>query len=94
MLQKRFRLTTDRGAFVLREGVAPDRPAVVPGSAAEQAGIREADIIVAVNGNAIDEKTGIEDVLEKVPLGVKIPVKILREGKEQVLTLTAEERVV
>lgn len=93
MLQKRFRLTTPRGAFVLREGVA-DRPAVVPGSAAEQAGIREADIIVAVNDSAIDEKTGIEDVLEKVALGAKIPVKILREGKEQMLTLTAEERVV
>lgn len=91
MLQKRFRLTTDRGAFVLREGVA-DRPAVVPGSAAERAGIKEADIIVAVNDCAIDEKTGIEDVLEKVPLGAKIPIKILREGKEQMLTLVAAER--
>ena len=92
MLQKRFRLTVDRGAFVLREGVA-DRPAVVPGSAAEHAGIREQDIIIAVNEIAIDEKSGIENVLEKVAIGVKIPIKILREGKEQVLLLTAEERV-
>ncbi len=91
MLQKRFRLPVERGAFVLREGVA-DRPAVVPGSAAEHAGIREQDIIVAVNEIPIDEKTGIEDVLEKVALGVAIPVKILREGREQMLTLTAEER--
>jgi len=92
MLQKRFRLPVERGAFVLREGVA-DRPAVVPGSAAEHAGIREQDIIVAVNEIPIDEKIGIEDVLEKVALGATIPVKILREGKEQVLMLTAEERV-
>ncbi|MFY9463001.1 MAG: trypsin-like peptidase domain-containing protein [Candidatus Sungiibacteriota bacterium] len=92
MLKKRFRLPVERGAFVLREGVA-DRPAVVPGSAAEHAGIREKDIIIAVNDTLIDEKTGIEDVLEKVSLGVAIPVKVLREGKEQVLMMTAEERI-
>jgi S1-C subfamily serine protease len=91
MLKKRFRLPVERGAFVLREGVG-DRPAVVHGSAAEHAGIREADIIVAVNDVPIDEKVGIEDVLEKVTLGDKISVKVLREGREHTLTMAAEER--
>ena len=91
MLRKRFRLPVERGAFVLREGIA-DRPAVVPHSAAAEAGIQEADIIVAVNGIAIDEKTGIEDVLEKVALGEKVPIKILRGSQEQTLTMIAEER--
>lgn len=90
-LKKRFRLPVEEGALVLREG-GPERPAVLPASAAFRAGIREGDIMLELNNVKIDEKTGIEDALEKLALGTKFPVKILREGKEQVFTLTAEER--
>jgi len=91
MLKRRFRLAVDHGAFVLREGV-PGRSAVIAGSAAEKAGIRETDIILEMNQARIDEKTALEDVLEGVALGTKIPVKILRDGKEEILTALAEER--
>ena len=92
MLKKRFRLPVEQGAFVLREGV-PERPAVMPDSAAARAGIQETDIIMELNNTAITEKTGIEDVLEKVAIGAAVPVKILRGGQEHILTLTAEERM-
>lgn len=101
LIEKRFRLPVNKGAFVLREAVPgqtiygqeePQRPAVMPGSAADRAGIREADIILSLNGIPIDEKIGIEDVLEKVGIGEKVPVKILRDGEEKTLILTAEER--
>lgn len=92
VLQKRFRLPTERGALVLREG-APGRSAIVPGSSAHKAGIREADIIIELNNTLIDEKTGIEDVLEKTILGETIPVKILRAGKEEMLSLVTEEKL-
>ena len=91
MLKKRFRLPVEHGAFVLREGI-PDHPAVLPDSAAYRAGIHEADIIVTLNDIQIEEKTGIEDILEKIPIGEKVPVKILRDGQEHTLTLLAEER--
>ncbi len=91
MLQKRFHLPVSTGAFILREGV-PGRTAVIPGSAAHRAGIRETDIIIKLNDIPINEKTGIEDIIENVPLGDKIPVKILRNGKEEILTLPVEER--
>ena len=93
MLKKRFRLPVENGAFVLREGV-PDRPAVMPGSAAAKAGIQETDIILELNKTPITEKVNIEDVLEKVAIGAAVPVKILRAGAEQTLTLIAEERTV
>lgn len=91
LLKKRFNITVDQGALVLREGV-PGRPAVMPNSAADKAGLHEADIITELNHTPIDEKTGIEDILEKVALGAEVPVKILRDGKEKILTLVAEER--
>lgn len=93
MLKKRFRLPVEHGAFVLREGV-PGRPAVLPNSSAHKAGIQEADIILELNHTPISEKSGIEDILEKTPLGEHVPVRILRDGQERTLTLTAEERII
>ena len=90
-IKKRFRVAGDHGALVLREGV-PGRPAVLPGSAAHRAGILEADVIVEINNTLIDEKHGVEDILEKISIGERVPVKILRRGEEHTLTLTAEER--
>lgn len=90
MLQKRFRLNSEHGAFVLREGM-PGRPAVIPDSAAARAGIQETDVIVELNNTPIDDKIGIEDILEKVSFGQTVPVKILRGGQEQMLSLQIEE---
>ena len=92
LLKKRFRLPVDHGAMVLREGL-PGREAVLPGSAADKAGIKEADVILTLNRTTIDEKTGIEDILEKLAIGDKIHAKILRNGAEHELTILAEERM-
>lgn len=94
MLQKRFRLPTGEGALVLREGL-PNRGAIIAGSAAEKAGMEEGDIILEMNHTPINDKNEsgiIEDVLEKLTLGQEFPVKILRDGREKFLMLTAEER--
>lgn len=90
LLKKKFQLNVEHGALVLREGV-PGRPAIVPNSAAARAGILEADVIIEMNHTLIDEKTGIEDILEKVALGAEIPIKVMRQGEEKNLTLLAEE---
>ena len=77
--------------MILKEGL-PDRPAVVPNSAAAKAGIRETDVILALNNTQINEKTSIEDVLETVPMGSTIEMTILRNGEQKTIALTAEER--
>lgn len=90
-LKKQFRLPVANGALVLRGGM-PGIPAVIPGSSAAGAGIREEDIILELNNVTLDEKTSVEDVLEKIKLGAAVPVKILREGREKMLEILAEER--
>ena len=77
---------------MLREGV-PGRPAVIPDSSADRAGIRETDVILELNHKLVDEKNGIEGLLEEIPLGSEVPVKILRDGKEIVLKVVLEEKV-
>ena len=56
-------------------------------------GIKETDIIVALNQIPINEKTSVEDVLEMVPMGSTIEIKILRDGQEKTIAVTAEERI-
>ncbi|MDZ4299438.1 MAG: trypsin-like peptidase domain-containing protein [Candidatus Sungbacteria bacterium] len=93
MLQKRFRLPIDHGAFVLREGMPAEAPAIIPGSSAHRAGIQEMDIITEFNHKIIDgDKNGLEGILEEVAIGQSVAVKIIRDGAEQTLTLVAEER--
>ena len=92
LVKKRFNLSVDHGAFILKEGV-PDRPAVVPDSSAAHAGLKETDVIIALNGSPINEKTSIEDVLENVPMGSTIEVTILRNGEQKTVAVAAEERM-
>lgn len=89
-VKKRMRLGIDKGALVLRE--AQGRPAIVTGSAAEKAGIQEGDIILELNNVSIDDKVGIEDILEKITIGDNFEAKIWRNGAEKILQIPAEER--
>lgn len=90
-LKRRFNLSVDQGAFVIREGM-PGRHAVIPGSAAAKAGIKEMDIILEFNRVPINEKNGLDEILDNLPIGISVPVKILRNGKEKELSVKLEER--
>ena len=90
-IKKRMRLVVDNGALILRE--APARPAIVANSAAEKGGLKEGDIILELNHIPIDEKTSIEDVLEKMAIGDNIPMRVWRDGAEKNLDVPAEERM-
>jgi serine protease Do len=65
---------------------------VVPGSPAAKAGIRELDLIVAIDGQPIDDSTRLRLVAAGLPVGKTVDVKVVREGKELVLPVTIVER--
>lgn len=89
-LQKRFGFESNYGALVVKENVPGDH-AVVPGSAAEKAGIKESDILLTCNNRAITEKETLEDILEDSLPGEKIAVTLLRQGNQKNLILKLEE---
>ena len=91
LLQKKFKLPVNCGALVMREG-APGRRAIIPGSPADKAGIKEADIILALNDTDISEKISVEDILEKISIGQEIPIRILRDGEKFDFKIKLEER--
>jgi len=67
---------------------------VYPGTAAESAGLREGDVIVAINGHKLGEKSGEEAkkaeqmVKKSMTPGSQISYTILRNGQEKVVQLT------
>ncbi len=88
-LQSKLHSPCDYGALVLAESGGQ---AVIQGSAAEKAGIRERDIILEINGASINEKNSIEDVIEKFAIGDRLKLKFIRGTAEQECELALGER--
>lgn len=82
-------------------GLKPDQPGVyiskvVKGASAERAGVREGDILLAINGERIDARGDYQDaqygalsishvVRGRAFVGDEVEILVLREGKEVVL---------
>ena len=65
---------------------------VSPGGAAEQAGVRAGDLLVAVNGTNVsghEPAKRVVELLHDVKPGDKVDLKVLRDGKTRDFTVTA-----
>ena len=63
---------------------------VTPDSPAAKAGLKQEDVIVAINGRPVDSLDGLRLIIAQTAPGTKVKVKYVREGKmaEQDVTLT------
>lgn len=61
---------------------------VVPGSPADQAGIRPNDIITKVNDQVIDAEHPLQTVMVKFRPGDRVKLTFIRDGREQTVDLT------
>lgn len=78
------------GALVVRETLG--EPPVIKDSPAERAGIKEFDIILTCRNEKITLKNPLANILQKCKVDEKVPLKILRDGKEIDLLITLEEK--
>jgi 2-alkenal reductase len=65
---------------------------VEPGTPAAAAGIKDGDIIVSVNGKAIDEGHPLDATLSQFSPGDKVSVEVLRDGQHLTLEVTLGTR--
>ncbi len=77
--------------FVGRPVIEPRIDEVLPGSAAEQAGILKGDVIVSVDGSEIEDFTGLQQAVMS-RAGEPLPVVILRNGEKINLEVTPQLR--
>jgi len=64
---------------------------VVAGSAAERAGIRQGDVIVALNGSTVNETNAFRNQVATMGPGVQVTLTLLRDNREQKVTATLGE---
>jgi len=79
----RFDLPVDSGAIVER---------VVPGSAAAEAGVSRGDILVDLGGDPIENSGDLLGALRDFRPGDTVDLTIVRDGSEQTLEVTLDER--
>jgi serine protease Do len=64
---------------------------VEEGAAADKAGIEPGDVILSYNGRPVRDSNELVALVTATKPGSSVPVRILRSGREQTLTLTVEE---
>ena len=79
-----YKLSVDQGALV-RSGSGS---AVESNSPADEAGIKDGDIITKVNEKYVGKQGGLGSLVAEFMPGEKITLTIIRDGKEQQKTLT------
>jgi len=89
----RFRNTEDSRdllrAYGAKNGVFV--AGVAPGGPAEKAGIKEQDIVTAINGKPIHDGNELLDKVTATPVGSSLNLTVLRDGKERQVSVTVAD---
>ncbi|HJR07674.1 MAG TPA: DegQ family serine endoprotease [Pyrinomonadaceae bacterium] len=65
--------------------------AVTTGSAGERAGLKQGDVITAVNGSAVNDVNGLRNRIASTAPGTDVTLTIVRDGREQQVRATLGE---
>ncbi|MEN8761357.1 MAG: DegQ family serine endoprotease [Thiogranum sp.] len=75
-LAESFGMSKPQGALVAK---------VMPDSPAEKAEIQVGDIVVSFNGKQVDRSSSLPPVVGSTPVGKKVPVEVMRQGRSETL---------
>ncbi|MCW5725297.1 MAG: Do family serine endopeptidase [Maricaulaceae bacterium] len=88
------RLQTVTGDIAGTVGLDRPRGAIVtdvyPGAAADRAGLRRGDVVLSIDGVAVNDEPGARFRLATRAIGEQARLTVLRDGAERALTLAAE----
>ena len=92
-LKEMYDLPVDYGAWIGRDsqGIAT-KQAIVPGSPAAKAGLRQDDIILEINGEKISADHPLSEIIQKYYPGDTVSLKVLRDKEEFNLEIKLGER--
>ncbi len=78
----------EKGAMIISDG---KRPALEVDSAAAEAGLREGDIILSINGASVNSENHLSALLQKYQAGDSVSLIYLREGQERKVDVKLKE---
>lgn len=77
-LSQYFNVRVNSGALIAQ---------VYPGSPAAEAGLEPGDVIQSFNGTAVGDAGELTSVVERAPLGRKLPIQIVRDGASRTMSV-------
>jgi len=80
--RKSLNLSSRKGALI---------NSVEPGTPADKAGLKQYDVVIELNGQAIDSGSDLRMRIADAKPGTKVDLKIIRDGKEKIITATVSE---
>ncbi|MFA6999580.1 MAG: trypsin-like peptidase domain-containing protein [Candidatus Paceibacterota bacterium] len=89
-LKAKLNLSVDYGILVAKGANAND-VAVVPGSPADKAGIKEGDIILSIGGVALNQDNDFMSLIRNKRIGESLKFRVLSNGIERTVTIKLEE---
>lgn len=81
-------LPVNEGAYIYG---SKNQLAVIPGSPADKAGLRDGDIITKINNDKISNNKSLSSLIGKYKVGDKVEITYLRDGKTKTVTITLVE---
>ena len=78
-----FGLSVDKGALIIK---TDDSPGVFPGSPAEDAGLKEGDVIIRFNDKEIDTNTALGQAIENCDVGDEVEITYVRGTEKPKIT--------
>ncbi len=89
-IKEQNKLNVDYGALIIGGGKISE-PAVVVGSAADKAGLKESDIILEINGQRIDQTHSLAGSLKNFNAGDVVKMRIESRGEQKEISVTLGE---
>ncbi|HLB32258.1 MAG TPA: trypsin-like peptidase domain-containing protein [Patescibacteria group bacterium] len=87
----KMQITTTEG-FLIASDASQGIKGVVKGSPAEKAGLREGDVLTAVNDNKVNQSNSLITELRKFAPNEEVEIKFIRDGKEKTVKVKLGER--
>lgn len=87
-IQEENGLSIDKGAFIVG---GKEQPGIVADSSADKAGLKEDDIILEIDGQAVDSDNLLSEVIKQYLPGDTITLKVLRGKEELILSVALGE---
>jgi serine protease Do len=83
-LAREFGLPSDSGGVIVSQ--------VEPGSPAAEAGVKDGDAILEMNGRKVTDSRHFRFTVAQMPPKSKVTLKVMRDGKEKTFTVTLVEK--